>query len=560
MKNLSEHSFLLPPDESDNRFAGIGHIPLLWILAPLLPALALCFAFDFHAPRLGLALLFAFGVPAIFLKNRKFLWAICHIIAVAGFAIALFAVRVPMLPHRPQLPPREAELTLRWERRFAEKPDAKTISGIARVLRAPRQIPELAGNDVYCQIRKPVPEPFAERGATFRAIGVVDNCGNHFESLAEARDFVRYLEYRRANSVFARGRFLEPVAGPPAIYRQGTALRKRFENSLRLGLEKNPDAAELLSAMMLGNKNALSRETLATFQRTGTMHLFAVSGLHIGVIAAGLFWFFKCIRITDTIARLSVVGVLFAFVIAAGAPASAMRAWFMITCMLGAGLISRKSNPATGLALAATLVVIFDPRTLLDIGFQLSYSVVAAILLYGLPLAKYVNARWDPWRDLPAGGLGFFAQIGIKLKARIVDSLGIGLAATIASTPIVVAHFKIFSVGGIFINVFVVPASFPVMLAGFTSLLLGSAGLSYLAIPLNIAAGILIKLIAETVRLASEIPGMAYAAGFRSTGIGIISTFTLLGIFLIMNAGSRPPRPALFFIPPAIVAIALLFG
>ncbi|MDR2845148.1 MAG: ComEC/Rec2 family competence protein, partial [Puniceicoccales bacterium] len=389
------YCFTLPADV-DGDFSSRGHLPLLWLLVPLVLVFAVCFTFDWHAPVLGLVLLVAGGGASVPLAWRcpsaVGLWRVCFLAGVSGFALLLFAARVPPLPDWSGLPPREAELTVRWEQVFNSKPDAKTVGGVARVIAAPALLPELVGNDIYCQVRRPVPSALAGRGAVFTVTGVLDTARRQV-SRGEDDGFLRYLEKRRATMALSRGRAGAVVEPAPPFQAWCSRQSVRIEGVLRRGLEAHPDEADLFTAILLGKTSGLSKEARTMFARTGTTHLFSVSGLHVGVSAAVLFWLGQWVRFPNTGWRVFVIAVMFVFVMITGGSAAALRAWLMVSCMLAARFVDRRSSPASGLVLAACGVLLWEPRLLLDVGFQLSYGIVAALVFYGLPLARWARAR-----------------------------------------------------------------------------------------------------------------------------------------------------------------------
>jgi competence protein ComEC len=482
-------------------------------------------------------------------------WSACHLASVTGLALLLFSICISPLPDWAGLPPREAELELRWEQVFASRPESKTISGIAQVTSAPTHLKALVGNDLYCQIRRPFPPTMPIHGSVFQAIGYLDTAERSF-SASDSHGFLRYLKHRRAVMTITRGRFIEMHKEPGMIQQWCLEKSAFLESVLRRGSGSNPDSANLLVAMLLGQKSAMPEEARIVFSRTGTMHLFAISGLHIGVIAAGLFWIGKRIRCSDTFWRLFILATLLVFVMVTGAAPSALRAWLMVACIFIARMFDRNSTPVAGLVLAATLVLLWNPRTLLDIGFQLSYCVVAAILLYGLPLGVWLNSRWTPWLFLPQKSLGRLRRILLRLKYWFCTGLGIGIASSLASAPLIVGHFGLFSAGAVAVNLVAVPLATPIIFAGFLSLIFGTIGCGFLSTPLNWFSGKILNLLSWMANSASSIPGMAWVMEYKAEWIAPFVMFTFLGCLLVI-----PMRRAWhFLIPPALVFLSFLLG
>ena len=196
----------------------------------------------------------------------------------------------------------------------------------------------------------------------------------------------------------------------------------------------------------MGKKEALSKEQIQHFFYTGTMHLFAVSGLHVGVI--GTFFFFlgrllclpKLLRLTLT------GGGVWLYAILVGLGPSTLRATLMITFVLSAQLFSRPVNGQNAFFNTVGLTLFCNPFALWDVGFQLSYGTVASILCVGVPLSlRYV----DPKKR--------FAS----LKATVIVSF----CASLISSLFSVYYWDLFSPWAFVANLLLIPfASFIVVL------------------------------------------------------------------------------------------------
>ncbi|RME24303.1 MAG: ComEC/Rec2 family competence protein, partial [Deltaproteobacteria bacterium] len=147
----------------------------------------------------------------------------------------------------------------------------------------------------------------------------------------------------------------------------------------------------LLRALALGDRRDVSDATRALLRRTGTSHLLAISGLHVGLLAAavgGVAWLLtrplalgRHWRWARGIPATASALAAAAYAADVGAPASARRAAVMVIGAAGVALLGRRPRGGTLLGLAATGLVLADPGTVGDLGFQLSFSAVAGILL-----------------------------------------------------------------------------------------------------------------------------------------------------------------------------------
>jgi competence protein ComEC len=169
---------------------------------------------------------------------------------------------------------------------------------------------------------------------------------------------------------------------------------------------QQPSAEALLRALAIGDKRGIGPEEWRVFSVTGTNHLVAISGLHIGIVAG---WFLfvsqwlwrRSERLTLRMPALkagSVVALAGAFIYAAlaGFSLPTQRALLMLLVTLGSVIVGQRIQPGRSLVLAIFLVVLLDPMATLSAGFWLSFGAVAVIILS-------VGGRitsWTGWRQM----------------------------------------------------------------------------------------------------------------------------------------------------------------
>lgn len=176
------------------------------------------------------------------------------------------------------------------------------------------------------------------------------------------------------------------------------------------------DEFGMLAALTLGYKDALTPELRESFSTTGAMHVLAVSGLHVGIIYVVIGWllgFLDKSKRTQRLKPIFIILFLWFYAFITGLSPSVMRATVMFTFMALAGVIGRKSQTFNTIFLSAFLLILYQPAFLFDVGFQLSYSAVIAIVYFqpkivGLLVVKNRFLRWA-W-ELTAVSLA--AQIG----------------------------------------------------------------------------------------------------------------------------------------------------
>lgn len=201
-------------------------------------------------------------------------------------------------------------------------------------------------------------------------------------------DYERYLFQQ---GVQANGYFFK--SSPHLIETAAPSLRQRLAQHFDRTLP-NQDFAGIYRALTIGDKQQMTDQQWQVLQTTGTIHLMAISGLHIGIIAGVGFALFamvwkyailwlnlRWLQHLPKIQFAAIGSLLFAsaYMIIAGFSIPTQRAWLMVVAMLLFVFLRRRFQPWSALALAAFLVLIVDPKSVLATGFWLSFVAVAII-------------------------------------------------------------------------------------------------------------------------------------------------------------------------------------
>jgi competence protein ComEC len=183
------------------------------------------------------------------------------------------------------------------------------------------------------------------------------------------------------------------------------------------------------SALLLGYRDAVDEDVRNAYVQTGSMHILAVSGMHILLIFNGLQWIFKIYksgnrRFRWTKAILSLL-LIWLFALITGLSASVLRAAVMATFLAVGQTIKRRGNIYNILAASAFMLLIWNPMFLFDVGFQLSYFAVIGIVYFYPKIQKLVISKY-------------------KITNWIWDALAIGFAAQLVVTPLSLYYFHQF--------------------------------------------------------------------------------------------------------------------
>ncbi|HSY53664.1 MAG TPA: ComEC/Rec2 family competence protein [Opitutaceae bacterium] len=535
----------------------LGHrAPLLWLLLPYLAGVSLGRLVDATpAAAWLLAAALAVAPTAVFLRKRNpVMWAAALGTTMLLAGVANYALHARRLPAWDALPPREAKLRLRVERVFAAV-DAKRTSGLAVIVRADAPLGELSGQQAYFSLARPPGAGAPLRSAMVSAAGLVQAVPRR----PAAGSFDEYLANNGLGFKFTRGRLLAEEKPARAYYRFCAWAEEKSWAILGAGIiMKRPELAGILRAMMLSQKHDLSSSQSAVFMHSGTMHFFAISGLHIGVIALTLQALFALLRLPRW-ARLVVgAATLWFYVDITGASSSAVRAFAMVVFMQAAFVLRRPGNPLAALVASAFAVLLAQPVQLFTASFQMSYAIVAVLLLLGLPLGEKWQETWKLFALLPKVSQTWRHRVAQLLLDKILGTLGLGMATALVAAVTGIAFFRLFTPGALAANLVLIPLALIAILAGFVSLLCGLAGLLPASVLFNHAAALILALIQWLIGAFVKVPGAYWPAAFTAPWWGSAVLVTLLAACFAGYAAKW--RHGTAWTPFAILALAMIFG
>lgn len=198
--------------------------------------------------------------------------------------------------------------------------------------------------------------------------------------------------------------------------------------------------AGLLNGILLGEKRGVPDPVRNAFTRAGVNHVLAVSGLHVGLIAAVVFFALGAVGCGRKTTAWATIGAVLLYALVTGLPPSVVRASMMCAITIWGRLGNTQGEGLNSLGLAALLILIFRPQDLFDVGFQLSFSATGGILIFYRPVRGCLPGSG-------AGGIGHW----------VWAPLAVSLAAQIGTLPLVLTYFGLLSVVSVLANLIVVP-------------------------------------------------------------------------------------------------------
>lgn len=249
------------------------------------------------------------------------------------------------------------------------------------------------------------------------------------------------------------------------------ASRRWMQRALARGLEDSPDVAGLINAMVLGARDDTADEVEEQFQQTGTIHLFSVSGLHVGIVAYLLWTIAHTLRVPRKGAVALIIPALFFYAAITGLNTASVRAALMAAFLLGGLFFDRRVFPANSVAAAGVVILAWDTNQLFAIGFQLSFAVVITIIL-AAPSLYQMFLRWgapDPF--LPLSLFNPWQRFQQTTWGALARGASVSLAAWLGSVPLILPYFYLVTPVSLFANLVVVPIAFFVLAVGLLALL-----------------------------------------------------------------------------------------
>jgi competence protein ComEC len=282
--------------------------------------------------------------------------------------------------------------------------------------------------------------------------------------------------------------------------------REWIRGKLELGLADEPDLTMLIESMVLGLRGETPPEMKGLFQKTGTLHLFAVSGLNVAMLAGIAWYLLKPLRFSRRAAVVIIIPLLCAYALVTGLSASCVRATVMASFILLGRLLDRPAVAMNSLAAAAVAILAWDTNELFTPGFQLSFTLVAFIMGMAGPIARWMEPLGHPDDFIPRELWTRGERGRVVVWGHFAQAAGVTLAAWIGSFVFMAGYFHLISPVAIVANAVAVPLAFVVLALGLMSLLCGVFSTT-LAMMVNQANWMAAKALLASLALFSKAPG-----------------------------------------------------
>ena len=333
------------------------------------------------------------------------------------------------------------------------------------------------------QFREPIPLRYGDRieveGVLRQPNGQRNPGGFDYRSYLARRQVFGILQLNRGQEIVPTDR-----SGFPLL-RWTEKLRRRVEDVIDTAYSENRIQAQVLKGMLLGLRSELSSDILNAFRNSGSIHILAVSGLHVGLIATVCFFGFSLLRLPRKATDLLTIAAVILYACLVGFRPSVFRASLMAVIYLISRIIERDRDLFNLLAFAALVLLLINPVQLWDIGFQLSFAAVASIV--------YLAPKWERFigRSFGLGRTDSAVDPDRVVRPRSIwgraawwmaMGFGVTLSAQVGTTLIGAWHFHRFYPIGLVAGLFTVGLAALLVNITLISVLLGLIWLP-LAIP-----------------------------------------------------------------------------
>ena len=262
------------------------------------------------------------------------------------------------------------------------------------------------------------------------------------------------------------------------------------------------DAYAVVAAMALGDKSALTHELRDTYSVSGASHVLALSGLHLGIIYCML-WLLLPHRRWPAVSQTIILIVMWLYVLLVGMPVSVVRSAVMLTVYGLLSISHRNKMSVNALAFTAIVMLMWNPEWLFDIGFQLSFMAVLAILLFVPVFEDVFSARYLQEH---------------RLVRYVWGLVAVSVSAQIGVAPLLAYYFGRLSTYFLLTNFIVLPAAYIIL--GFSLIVLLFPSLAYILL-------YIVDTLNAVLFRITAIPGSSID-GFHPNVLQVVLTYVII--------------------------------
>lgn len=288
---------------------------------------------------------------------------------------------------------------------------------------------------------------------------------------------------RRADGTWLRVRTVQTqaieetlTAGPVPWTARFLRVRGQLIAAIEQELDGNIGAA--VAGICYGADEHLSNEAASNFRNCGVSHLFAVSGLHMTVLLQGLVYLLRRLHVGRVWRSVLGAVLLLGFMAIVGFSASVVRAGVVSLVTLLGSCLRRRADERNSLGLALFMLLIADPFAVYDAGLLLSFSATFGLLCWTRPIEQFLLHGHEP-------------KHGVRMIKAVIATVSVSLAAMLATLPVLAIYFGRVSLISVPVNLLTTLPAEVVLITGCVGSLLSVCGVTVIAQPLFLLAGLM---------------------------------------------------------------------
>ncbi len=361
------------------------------------------------------------------------------------------------------------------------------------------------------------------------------------ERSASGFDARRWLDRQRVLAVLRLSSDPRSLPASRSPYDRLRRLRRSWGALLTQALHDDV-ASRLGRSILLGDRDAVSRDSEQAFRATGTTHVLVASGMNVMLLAGVLAWAFSRLGAPRPAVRTALLVLTVAYAVVAGAESPIVRAAIVLAAWILAEAVGRPADPLNLLGLAATVLLALDPDSFRDPAFQLSFGAVASLVL----LTPALLGRRKTHDEEPS--------LRERLREGARRILAANAAAWIGTAPLVLFHFGTLAPIALAANLVVAPLVWLVLTSALA--LLAWQALP-VATPSLLSATVALPALAleAFVRACAEVPGGCLSLP-RPSWWGVLACYA----FLAAGAALSRRRGRAWFAAGLALGAAALSG
>ena len=246
-------------------------------------------------------------------------------------------------------------------------------------------------------------------------------------------------------------------------------VRRGFRGAITEGLDDESLSALVIRAVVMGEHPRDAMELIDAFRHSGTMHVFCVSGLHVGMVGLLGWAVLGLAGVPRRWAVAAIIPLMFGYTWLTGSGAPALRASCMAAVFLGAFVLQRRPDALNALGAVMSLMLLWDGRMLFQPGVQLSYGVVLTIIIGAALASRLFTWMCGSDTHLPRDEYSRTRKASLWLRRRSAQSLAVSTAAWAGSTPLTAYHFGLITPASIPATVVQIPIVFCLLATALVS-------------------------------------------------------------------------------------------